>query len=402
MLIKPIFTALTRRKTQSVLLVLQLTVTFALMINSLMLALDANARLSTDTGMMLETILTISYKPNHDNYKNDAWYDSLIEQDIDDIMTLSGVKSVTFSNQLPLGKGGLSVDIHRLNQPKRSTLRAVSMFLVDTNVIETLGLSLISGRNFIAADRLAAQSNDEASPVIVTKALADALFPNSDAIGQMTSRGQIIGVVKKFHGLRSGGTDVIEYSVFSARRSLSSRATAHLLIKTDPQHLNDISGKLPELLKTNNIARNIHASKPMQKIHRQLYQQETAIAALFSILSLFMLLITLISAFIHAYHHVTQQRKILAIWRALGASQRDVMFYILGENWMMTILSVMLGVFTAYLMNTFLNHYITIAPPDLTLLLSVGLLMFIAGSLASWLPAAKAARVSPAAATRST
>lgn len=398
--IKPIFTSLTRRKTQTVLLVLQLTVTFALMINSLMLALDASSKLTKNTGMKLDELIVAAYKPNHNDYKERAWFNALVEKDIAQLTTVDGVKSITLSNQPPLAQGGLSVDIHGIDQPQRANLRSVSLYQVDTNVIDTLGLSLSAGRNFNETDLRPSQPISEASPIIITQALADLLFPNSNPVGQLTSQGQIIGVVKKFHGLQIGGPNAIEYSIFSPNRVLSKGKTTYMLIRVNPKQLNGVAAKLPSLLRTNNLHRTIYQVEKMRDNHRQLYQQEMAIAALFSILSFFMLLITLTSAFIHAYHHVTQQTKILAIWRALGASQRDVMFYILGENWMMTGLSVMLGVFAAYVMNTFLNQYIAVDKPDWVLLAGVALLMLFAGSLASWLPAAKAARVSPAAASR--
>jgi putative ABC transport system permease protein len=133
---------------------------------------------------------------------------------------------------------------------------------------------------------------------------------------------------------------------------------------------------------------------------QQFYSQDSGLASLFAMLSLLMILVTVVSSFAHAHFHVTQQRKFIGIRRALGARKKDIMLYVFSENWILNIGASLLGIATMIGLNIALSQVITIEKPSVLLYLLAVLVIFMAGSLATWFPAYKTTKISPVIATK--
>ena len=113
-----------------------------------------------------------------------------------------------------------------------------------------------------------------------------------------------------------------------------------------------------------------------------------------------MIAVTVVSSFAHAHFHVTQQRKYIGIRRALGARKIDIIWYVFSENWLMTFLASILGIASVIGLNIGLSQVITIDKPDILLYCLSVLVIFVSGSLATWLPAYQTTKISPVSATR--
>ncbi len=107
-------------------------------------------------------------------------------------------------NSYPLRGGGWSTGANLKPDQKKPTARTTQYF-VDDHAIATMGLKLLGGRNFRPDDISTVDYRAVKTPgaVIVTKALADQLYPDGSALGKSFYLGDdktpttIIGIVDR-------------------------------------------------------------------------------------------------------------------------------------------------------------------------------------------------------------
>ena len=213
----------------------------------------------------------------------------------------------------------------------------------------TLGVKLIAGRDFRGRGDPAAPSNTVQSycapQIIMTKALADALFPKGDALGQDRLRRDdepttIIGIIDNMLGswvalgparLRRAslprfpnGPDV-RYLVRTAARAGATRSCAPSR-STSSQ---------------SNPDRAINWVRPLELLQEQQLPRATGTWAIFLVsVTALLLAITSLGIFGLATFNVSTRTKQIGTRRAVGARRRDIVRYFLVENWMITTAGV--------------------------------------------------------------
>jgi len=195
--IRALLSALWRNKTGPMLVAVQIAITLAVIVNVTYIVQQRLADVNKPTGLDLENMFWVSTQPDSADYP----FASAVKSDLAYLNALPGVVAATTTNPLPqtFSESDLpfATDPRIFQQPKGS-VDGIIYFGTD-RFIETLGLKLVAGRNFDAnmvappaADWGAAMS---ALPpeIIVTRALADKLFPNGNALGKTV----YIGLINK-------------------------------------------------------------------------------------------------------------------------------------------------------------------------------------------------------------
>lgn len=402
--IKALLKAMQLRKFATALLLFQLALTLGLVVNTLILALDTRDKLNQPLGFAVQNLLQVSLKPTSAQFQDTDYYLSILKQDVASLSALDGVNSVAHYNQLPLQNGGWRRNIQDINFPDdgilADELSSVPLFYSSAIGLQNLGVEIIAGRGLTTADDTT-HSQQAESNIIVTQSLAQALYPQGSALGQLSSSGRIVGIANDFLVQPNKIGRARYFAWFSNTTMTRANQTQNYVLNVSPGQLDKVKAQVESTLFKVQPERDILQVYSMQQRLERLFQQEAGLANLFSVLCLLMLLVTVVSSFAHAHFHVSQQRKYIGIRRALGARKIDIMLHVFSENWLISLFSSILGIVAVIAINLGLSQVIVIAKPDILLFVGAVLLVFISGTLATWLPAYKTTKISPVVATRS-
>jgi putative ABC transport system permease protein len=406
--LKALLKSMLLRRFATSLLLLQLALTLGLVVNTVLLALDAREKLNNPLGFNVDNLIAVSLLPTSGAFRDTDYYLSIARQDIQKLTELDGVISAAQYNQLPIQDGGWNGNVQDVDFPDDAILEAdlarIPIMLSSPIGIANLSVEIVEGRALTPDDDTTeAYYSDQPvkieANIILTESLAKAVYPNKSALGQLTNRGRVVGIAKDFVVSPSKPGRDRYFAVFQSMMFAKADFTQNYVIQVEPGQLENVQAQVKQTILDVHPERYIFQIYSMKERLNQFFAKETGLANLFGLLCLLMVLVTVISSFAHAHFHVSQQRKLIGIRRALGARKKDIMLYVFSENWLMSLFASILGVVAVVGINIALSQVITIDKPDTLLYLLAVATIFISGTLATWLPAYKTTKISPVTAT---
>lgn len=400
--IKALFKSLLLRKFTTGLLLLQLAITLGLLVNSVILAFDTRAKVAQATGLDNDNILIMSTHPTSGDYRDLDYFRSIATQDMAKLRQIPGVNSVSVTNQLPIRSRGMLSNTHDLDNPEQEQtdkyLQDVKYILAQEDLMDAMGMSLVEGRFLNKSDQLDFDS-EETRNIVITESLKKALYGDDSAIGQETNNGFIVGVIKdiildptlpanKQYGLFMNS--IMEY-IFAGR---------FYVINVQPGQMSNVRSQVEDTILAVQPERDIFGVFTMTEHLKRFYRDDQGLADLFMMLCGLMLFVTAISSYAYSQFHISRQKKFIGIRRALGARKKDILLYVLTENWLVYGIGCLLGILVAFGFNILLSQYIVLSKPDMMLFLLATAIIFISGTLATWLPANSTSNISPVVATK--
>jgi putative ABC transport system permease protein len=183
--IRPILSALMRNKTGPILVALQVALSLAILANAMHIVNERRAAMARPSGLSDEnaTFYIIARTLNNDSAEQQL---AGMKREADILRAVPGVASVANVSQMPLSRSGSnnSVAVDR-KQTRQST--SASTYISGDSLVKTFGLRLVEGRDFQPQELVDVnenESNDLPKQVIITKALADKLWPDAPAAGK--------------------------------------------------------------------------------------------------------------------------------------------------------------------------------------------------------------------------
>src|SRR5262249_6790920 len=198
------------QRLRNVLVVGEIAMSLVLLAGAGLLSRSFGRLLDVDRGSVADHVLTAGIWPAPAKYSDPKPEITYLQQIVDRVETVPGVRSAGFVTQLPLGGGSTDGNIQIEGRPAdpKVPLVAYKQF-VNGDFFAAMGIRLLAGRLFNSAD-----TTDSPKVVIVDQSLARQYFPGQDPLGKRIDVGwgdkawsEIVGVVSdvKLEGLDDPG-----------------------------------------------------------------------------------------------------------------------------------------------------------------------------------------------------
>jgi putative ABC transport system permease protein len=406
--IQPILAALRRHKAGTVLIALQIALTLAIVCNALFIIHQRLAHLSEPTGIDEANLFVIDSE--WAGQPSESQVDAQIKTDLAALRQLPSVRDAAPSNSYPLRGGGWDDFITMTPEQVEKTTDA-SVYISDEHLIDTLGVKLIAGRNFRPDEVLPMGEKESRSPpvAIVSKALADKLYPGGSALGKSfytmnTTPVTIIGIVDRLQRqeVDTWSKDYVYQDMLWPRR-LDSQSGTYYIVRAKPRQLAQAMRDAPKALLAQSRMRIIDPDDGIlsfAQIRHRAYDSDRGMAILMGIICAVLLVITGAGIVGLTSFWVAQRRKQIGIRRALGATRRDILGYFLTENLLIAAGGALLGIVLAVAINLWMIAHVEMSHLPLFYMLAGVIVLLALGQGAAFAPALRASRVSPVEATR--
>jgi putative ABC transport system permease protein len=364
------------------------------------------------SGIDEQNILVVSTQSYGEAFGETEFLDEVRRRDLELIRSQPGVIAAAPISPLPLQGGGSSTQRKAVGAVN-DTLVRTPIYTVDEHFLETLDLELAEGRTFVAEDiapRPPAGESPPPSPlinIIVTQALADALFPDGDALGQeITSandqaRNTIVGIVDYMHTPYDNGASGMEYRIIFFPGRPGGASGMSYLVRTEPTAYPDLFTDLEERLATVNAERIVRTRSLMEiKMGGQFVNMFTV--RILTVIAALLLAVTALGIYGMTSFTVTERTHQIGTRRALGARKIHIVRFFLVENAMITFLGIGIGLILALALNAAIVGAATNASRLPVGLVLLGVLtVWAIGAVATLLPALRGAGIPPVVAARS-
>jgi putative ABC transport system permease protein len=324
---------------------------------------------------------------------------------LDKVSTLPGVQNAGIGSNSPL-MGGWQTGFYREGDPPSSpsNMPSSDLEVITGDYFATFKVPLLRGRTFNERD-----TKDSPRVIIIDQAMAEQFFPGEDPIGKRLSvdagndeegyvMSEIVGVVARmrFHPIdEMAPLPVIYCSMAQAQRTslglfVRSNMSAASLAKSIRDTVNAIDPSQP-----------VYDARPMIDRVQETWGSQRLLSFLFSIFSGLALLLATIGLYgLLAYTTLKRVREI-GIRLALGAQPAQIRALVLSHGMQLLLIGSAIGLVSAFVLSRALQSVLfEVKGIDPRIYFGVGLLLFGATLLASWLPARRASRVDPIIALR--
>jgi putative ABC transport system permease protein len=389
-------------RTRQLLLVAQLSLALVLLVAAGLMTRTMENLFAIDVGFAPERVVSANLLLPATRYTADARR-AFFTQVEERLRAVPGVENAALALSLPVrGSFWNSVFvIEGLPVPARADLPSAALNPVTPGYFDTMGMQLVRGRGFTAADR-----NGTPYVAVVNESFVKRFWPNGDALGKRLKQGwpedktpwrEIVGVVKD---VKTEGVDQptrIQVYLPLAQEPFSfvtvvARATG------DPARLRSAVER---------AVREVDPNLPVYDILTlpEIMQRGVGSQRLLMILLLgfggLALLLAAVGVFgVNAYA-VSQRTHELGVRMALGADRGRVLKMVLAQGFVTCAIGIALGIVAAIgatrLLRTLLYQ---VTPYDPFTFASVTAVLILITAAACYLPALRATRVDPVAALR--
>jgi putative ABC transport system permease protein len=406
----PIVSALRHHKTTVVLVALEIALSCAIITNALFLIGNRVSHMQVSTGVddqhlvwATTNTLYVGQKRTH------AGMVSEVADDLAALRRIPGVESATVTTSLPLAGGYMSTDVYRRPGDKSSIAGNVIEDLATAGTLKTLGIKISEGRGFRSQEYgnhdLSLKSTGFPDAAIVTRDLADRLWPGKDPLGKPIYFNQsgsrvvhVVGVTEHLLNPIIGTDHVTDRGLILPVQTVGSMATYAL--RVEPDRRVAVKRAIPGILLHLDPARSVQAHVYTHTIH-QYFHNDRAMIWLLAVVVGCLLALTALGVVGLSSFWVQQRTKIIGIRRAIGATRGDILRYFLVENFLIVSLGVAVGTAGAVGLNLWLMRHYELERMPLTWLPAGALVLWALGLVSALGPALRASRVPPVVATRS-
>lgn len=397
----PVVAGLSRQRTAALLLVGQVALTVAITVNAAALVQRELGLLVRPTGLVEQNLWLLESRLGSDAFTPDA-----AAADLAALRALPGIAAATRINVLPLADLGWRTGLQTAPLDEPGVRDVSALYFTDEHGPATLGIRLVAGRSFTAADVGTIQEVGfgPAAPRvgIISAALARTLFGEADPLGRKLYSHSlppvtVIGVVER---LQSAWPSWEQHEHALLMPAHMNTPTARYLLRTRDEAPPGWGEAATARLREVDPARTIDPPRPYADVRRRAYQDQRGLASMLTALILALLFVTALGIVAIASFRVSSRTRQIGTRRALGATRRDILLHFLGENFIVMSAGIAAGIALTYVLHGSLGRLMDMPTLSPLYLPGAALLLWGLGLAAAWGPARRAAAVPPVAATR--
>ena len=383
---------------RSGLILVQVALSVPLLIVSALFLTSLHNLRGVDTGFGKNNVLIATINPALNGYspeRTQNFYRDLLQG----LRAIPGAQSASLSSDSPISGGwdelGLVIEGYQKREEERVDAQSS---IVSSDYFRSLGISLVSGRDFNDQDTSGAPK-----VAIINEKMAHHFFGNSNPLGRKIGTEEepdtvIVGVVKDAQYL-----------------SLREPALRHFYEPISQQpHLFDLTMHIKTTGEAGSVVDLVRAQVQRLDPHLPLYDVKTLATQIDESLTserliswlctAFGLLATLLAALglygVLAFS-VTQRTREIGIRVALGAQARDVLKLVIGQGMLLVTIGVAVGLAISFALTRLIASLLFgITPTNATTFIAVAAGLSLLALLACYLPARRATKVDPLVALR--
>jgi len=382
---------------RSGLVVVQVSLSFVLLVGAGLLLQSLQRIRNTSPGFSTRGVMVTAVdlvSAGYDVQRAQNFQDELLDR----VKALPGVESVAFARMTPLSYGSFSSTPIAVEgyQPTPEEQPTVQYNEVGPDYFRTMGIPLVSGREFTRAD-----DGKAALVAVVNETMAAHYWRDRSPIGERVQvKGrwmQVVGVAKdsKYQSVREAPNP---FFYVSRRQNFSRGGGLHIRTPMSPETMATVLG------------REVHALDPdlalyevitlQEQVDRSTSPQQVAVT-LVGVLGGLALLLAAIGLYGVMSYTVSQSTRELGLRMALGAGASNLLRLVMKRGLALTAGGVALGAAVALGLTRLLGNLLyNVSPRDPLAFGSAFLVMTIAALAACFLPAWRATRTDPVQALR--
>ncbi|HEX5042311.1 MAG TPA: FtsX-like permease family protein [Candidatus Polarisedimenticolaceae bacterium] len=412
--IGPIVRAMRHNRTRVVLIVLEIGMTLAIVTNCINVILAEREKMSRPSGFDDDNVVWMLERPFTAEFKDPMFLGAIIPKDLRIMAGVPGVRAVgNTSFQLWEG-GGSSTQVRPLDQKREPV--GTQIYYGTKDMLEAVGARITEGRGFTEEDFRGPDGQPASGRVaVISRALADDLFPGEPALGKSIGEAfsaedvaddplRVVGVLETAYnpwGMGGGDQDALGSRVLFRPGGVASYERGiPYQIRTEPGTMTSVISEVEKRLAAANPGRTFEFKRTEEK-KDEWFAGNKIVVTTMSCIIVTLVVITALGLLGLTSLSVAERTKQIGTRRALGATRAAILRHFLLENWLLTTAGLILGVFGAYALNFLLVSHVSEVKMDWKLVAGGMVLLWVSGLLSTVPAALRASTVPPSIATRS-
>jgi predicted permease len=387
---------------RNVLVVAQVSTSLMLLTASFLMFRGFQHTLLEDTGFAKDHLLMTSFDPRLVQYspaQTQQFYKLLAER----VREAPGVVSEALTQNIPLGTDdfdGVAFVPDGFQVPRDRENFSSTMDTVDEGYFNTMGVSILRGRGFLATDTAEAPR-----VAVVNEHFAKHFWPSGDAVGKrfrLDSRDgtpvEIVGVAQTIN-YQNTFDKQMDFVYMPLAQHPVARMTLMLRSSGDPLQL---------VQSVKDVVRTLDPNLPMleTRAYEDYYLNQAVkgpgiAIKLVGAMGAVGLLLAIAGLYGLVAYNVSRRTREIAIRMALGAESSDVLRLVMGKGLVLVAMGTLLGLTMGFAVERLMNSMLFNAGGvDIVAYFIVVPSLFLVTALATYVPARRASRIAPTQALR--
>jgi len=382
---------------RSGLVLVQVSLSFILLVGAALLLKSLHGMRESDVGFSTREVLTGAVDMVGAGYTGPRIRD-FQDQFVERIERLPGVQSVVWARSVPFtyrvfSSSPVAVDGFVVEPGERPV---VDYNEVGPGYLSTMGIALVSGRDFTAGD------DDTAAPVaVVNETMVQRFWRGKDPVGerlQVKDRWlRVVGVARnsRYGSLLEGAKP---FFYVPLRQSALAGQNFHIRTRLGPRAVAGMVAREVKAIDANLASGELISMR--EQVDRRSWSQRAAVSLL-GIFGSVALLLSAVGLYGVMSYAVSQSTRELGLRMALGASVPDLLRIVMAKAVGLSLAGIALGTAMALLLTRLMGDLLyKVSPRDPAAFAWAFLVMTVAACAASLFPALRATRTDPVRALR--